>query len=165
LLGPTKPDTSESNPPSTLYTYDENIFVDVYHFWESRTNTLGNVHLSVNFITEAPSDMPTLLTSLSCFLYLLAIYTYLDDRLEEMCKMQNTLGIEKFPLKQGTSIHTATCSPCTAKKKAHILKSGSLPTLSIICQFQLLLSLASCISNLWNMDSLIYSMGFHSFPS
>jgi hypothetical protein len=38
---------------------------------------------------------------------------------KKCAKCKKLLGLEHFPLKANTSIHTATCSPCTTKKEAN----------------------------------------------
>jgi hypothetical protein len=38
---------------------------------------------------------------------------------KKCAKCKKSLGLEQFPLKANTSTHTATCSPCTIKKKGN----------------------------------------------
>ena len=38
---------------------------------------------------------------------------------KKCAKCKKLLGLEQFPLKANTLLHTATCSPCTTKKEAN----------------------------------------------
>jgi hypothetical protein len=48
------------------------------------------------------------------------LHSYLEMAESKKCaKCKTSLGLEQFPLKANTSTHTATCSPCTIKKKVN----------------------------------------------